>query len=45
MYQNTTGAAWTSDGHVWVVPEHLDLGKCWLASPMGAGSVKLTAGP
>ena len=32
-------------GVFWTVPEHLVLGKCWLASPIGTGSVKLMVGP
>ena len=31
-------------GHVWTVPGHLVLGKCWPATPVGARSEKLTAG-
>ena len=44
-YLGATGGVWTSGGCVWAVPEHLVLGKCWLASPIGARSVKLMAGP
>ena len=44
MSLNVTGGVWTSGRYVWVVPGHLVLGKCWLAGPVGAGSVKLTVG-
>ena len=43
MQPDVTGGVWTSLG-VWTVPGHLVLGKCWLATPVGAGSAKLTAG-
>ena len=37
VYQDTTGGSLDmSGGHVWAVPEHLVLGKWWLASPIGA---------
>ena len=45
VYQDATGGVWMSGGHVWAVPEHLVLGKCWLASPIGTSLVKLMAGP
>ena len=41
---DSTGGVWTSGGHVWAVPEHLVLGKCWLATPVGARLVKLMVG-
>ena len=31
-------------GHVWTVPGHLVWGTCWLATPVGTRSAKLTAG-
>ena len=40
----STGCNWRSLDvfwHVWAVPGHLVLGKCWLATPVGTGSVKL----
>ena len=46
-YLGATGCNWRSLdvlGHVLTVPGHLVLGKCWLATPVGAGSVKLTVG-
>ena len=36
MSLDITGGVWMSGRHVWVVPGHLVLGKCWLASPVGA---------
>ena len=47
MYLGATRHNWRSLdvlGCVWTVPGHLVLGKCWLATPVGAGSAKLTAG-
>ena len=47
MYLGVTRCNWRSLdilGCVWTVPGHLVLGKCWLATPVGAGLVKLTVG-
>ena len=38
MQLDITGRVWMSGRHVWMVPEHLVLGMCWLASPVGTRS-------
>ena len=44
MSLDVTGRVWMSGRHVWAVSGHLVLGKCWLASPVGARLVKLMVG-